>query len=133
MSLLHCPELPAPERHWRVAALMAWPLALGLAPTLVARGDGVWCPWQQLTGCPCPLCGGTHALAATLQGDIVGAWHANPGVLPLLLMAFVQTLYWGVQAWSGRSRLRRHVDTRLWWGGGAWLLGAWMLRLGGLA
>ena len=132
---MHCPDadLPAPERHWRVAALMAWPLALGLAPTLVARGDGVWCPWQQLTGCPCPLCGGTHALAATLQGDIVGAWHANPGVLPLLLMAFVQTLYWGVQAWSGRSRLRRHVDTRLWWGGGAWLLGAWMLRLGGLA
>ena len=132
---MHCPDadLPAPERHWRVATLMAWPLALGLAPTLVARGDGVWCPWQQLTGCPCPLCGGTHALAATLQGDIVGAWHANPGVLPLLLMAFVQTLYWGVQAWSGRSRLRRHVDTRLWWGGGAWLLGAWMLRLGGLA
>ena len=112
---------------------MAWPLALGLAPALVARGDGVWCPWQQLTGCPCPLCGGTHALAATLQGDLAGAWQANPGVLPLLLMAFVQTLCWGAQAWSGRARRQRRIGPRLWWGAIAWLLGAWLLRLGGLA
>lgn len=40
----------------------------------------VACPLLQLTGLPCPTCGGTRALAALVSGDLGAAFAWNPAV-----------------------------------------------------
>ena len=50
-------------------------LALGCAPFVAgaivpADGDtGLLCPFRELTGLPCPLCGATRAFALAVRGD----------------------------------------------------------------
>ena len=50
-------------------------LALGCAPFVAgaivpADGDtGLICPFRELTGVPCPLCGATRAFALAARGD----------------------------------------------------------------
>lgn len=58
--------------------------AVGL---LTARLYPLWrdqvvvvCPFLELTGLPCPTCGGTRALAALVAGDWAAAFAWNPGV-----------------------------------------------------
>jgi hypothetical protein len=59
----------------------------GVHPTLV-------CPLRALTGVPCPLCGMTTSVEATLQGDPGAALAANPAglvaVAAALLALFVR-------------------------------------------
>ena len=79
-------QLTRAERGWRAVPLLGWPLALGVAPLLLATGVPL-CGFRHLTGQPCPLCGGTHACAALAQGDLMVAWQANPGLMPLFVIA----------------------------------------------
>lgn len=59
------------------------------------------CPLLQLTGIPCPSCGGTRATVHLLAGDPMAAWQTNPGVslfvvvVALLAMAGIVTP-WGL-------------------------------------
>jgi hypothetical protein len=57
-------------------------LALGgLIPHLPGN-PGLPCPLRTTTGVPCPLCGMTTSVKATLRGDMHAAFTANPfGVL----------------------------------------------------
>ena len=70
-------------------------LALTAATGLVAgRMYPVWrqsvellCPAWTIFGIPCPTCGGTRAVAAVAQGDLLGALSWNPLVAALTIGA----------------------------------------------
>ena len=126
--------LPVGERQWRAATTLVWPLALGAAPLLVSLNPVPLCAFRQLTGQPCPLCGGTHACAALVEGNFWAAWQSNPGLMPLLALALVHTMQLAYEAWRGRRVTARwRVSPRWWVGASAFLLCAWAMRLLGLA
>ncbi len=122
--------------RWRLALGLGWPLAMAATPSWLGRGGlGLGCGFRALTGMPCPLCGGTHACAALVQGDWAAAWAANPGALVLLLWLVLLAGQAVVEGAQGRRRVARWP----WWhpavlaavGGG--LVLSWGLRLAGLA
>lgn len=121
--------LGRPERQWRAAIFLGWPLAMGAAPVLASLGELPLCAFRQLSGRPCPLCGGTHACVALLSGDLAAAWQANPGLLPLLVVAAAHTLLLAREALAGRRLGTPRWLSWAWAGSGAILLGAWNLRL----
>jgi hypothetical protein len=124
--------LNAGERQWRAASTLAWPLALGGAPLLLAASVPL-CAFRQFTGQPCPLCGGTHACAALAQGDFLVAWQASPALLPVLALAFAHTLQLAYEAWRGRAVAEGYrIGTRSWTVAGGAMLALWMARLTGL-
>ncbi len=122
-------------RQLRLAGGLGWPLAMAATPWWLGQGGwGIGCGFRALTGLPCPLCGGTHACAALVQGDLAAAWAANPGALVLLAWLAVLAGQAVAEGASGRRRVARWP----WWhpavlaavGGG--LLMSWVGRLGGL-
>lgn len=67
----------------RVAAGLM--LAGGLLLPLAGDGAGVACPLRTLTGVPCPLCGMTTSVVATLHLHLGEALAANPvGVVAVI-------------------------------------------------
>lgn len=126
--------LAGAARQWRLALGLGWPLAMAATPWWLGRGEGVGCGFRALTGLPCPLCGGTHACAALVQGDWAGAWAANPGALVLLVWLSLLAGQAVVESGRGRRRVARWP----WWRPGALaavggaLLAAWLGRLAGL-
>lgn len=120
------------ERQWRAALTLGWPMALAGAPLLLSLGTVPLCAFRQLTGRPCPLCGGTRACAALVEGDFAAAWQFNPGLMPLLAIAAVHTAQLGYEAWRGQYLLSWRVGSVAWTAGTGFLLGAWVVRLLGL-
>jgi hypothetical protein len=52
-------------------------------------GDpGFTCPLRAVTGVPCPLCGMTTSVVATVHGDLAGALVANPAGIVAVAFAF---------------------------------------------
>jgi hypothetical protein len=62
-------------------------LAAGLALPLLGHPPGLPCPLRTLTGVPCPLCGMTTGVEATLHGHPLQAAAANPCALVLVAAA----------------------------------------------
>lgn len=127
--------LDGSARRLRLALGLGWPLAMAATPSWLGRGGlGLGCGFRALTGMPCPLCGGTHACAALVQGDWAAAWAANQGALVLLLWLVLLAGQAVVEGAQGRRRVARWP----WWhpaalaavGGG--LVLSWVLRLAGL-
>ncbi len=88
----------------RVAALRAWTGSVALAVAdlrvaglamcaaalvlpLVPFYPGVTCPLRASTGIPCPLCGLTTSVRATLRLDVAEAVALNPGGLAATVAA----------------------------------------------
>lgn len=117
------------DRQWRSVLVLGWPLSLGLAPALVALGDVPLCAFRQLTGRPCPLCGGTRACAALVEGNLAAAWQANSGLFPLLVIAAAHSVQLAHEAWTGRRWTRWHIGPGPWLAATAFLIGNWLLRL----
>ena len=121
-----------PERQWRAAVTLGWPLALVGAPVLLSFNTMTLCAFRQLSGKPCPLCGGTHACAALVEGNFLAAWQANPGLMPLLAVALAHSVQLAYEAWTGRRVTRPwRISLRPWVGAGVLLLVLWIIRLGG--
>ncbi|MEV7396139.1 DUF2752 domain-containing protein [Aeromicrobium sp. NPDC092404] len=70
-------------------------------------GSYGYCPFLQLTGKPCPGCGGLRAVNDLTRGDVVGAAGSN-----LLAVALVAVLAVAWVLWVGR-RLRGRPDGML--------------------
>ena len=124
--------LSPPERQWRSALTLGWPLALLGAPLVLSLGDLPLCGFQHLTGLPCPLCGGTRACAALVDGNFIAAWQLNPGLIVLLALAATHSVQLGVEAWTGRRVQRWPIGATAWRAGILVLLASWGLRLSGL-
>jgi hypothetical protein len=125
--------LSPPERQWRSALVLGWPLALLGAPAVLSLGELPLCGFKHLTGVPCPLCGGTRACAALVDGNLLAAWQANPGLLVLLAIAAAHSVQLGIEAWTGRRVQRWRMGPDAWRAGVVVLMAGWVLRLCGLA
>lgn len=82
-----------------------------VVPFLVAAGalvaGAVWrpdlllavahCPWRDLTGIPCPTCGGTEAAMHLCRGRWTAAWQSNP-LAPLLVGGVLLWAAWAAAA-----------------------------------
>jgi hypothetical protein len=87
-----------------VAAASAWLFTrLGLSSPS--------CLFRDLSGYPCPSCGGTRAVRAMVTGDFQGAFLLNPLAVLLILSGLFAVLYaagvvlFGIPPW--RPRLGR--------------------------
>jgi len=94
-------------------------------------GSYGFCPFLEITGLPCPACGGLRSMNLLVNGDLVGALSSN--------LAAVLGLAVGVLAgliWTGR-RLRGIDAPLLTWGNRGWAVAAifvsvfWIARLTG--
>lgn len=124
--------LPPDARRLRLAWGLGWPLAMAATPWWLGQPRlGFGCGFRALTGLPCPLCGGTHACAALVQGDLAAAWAANPGALVLLVWLALLAGQAVAEGVSGHRRVARWP----WWhpavlaavGGGLML--SWLARV----
>jgi hypothetical protein len=62
-------------------------LAAGVLFPFLPGHAGLPCPLRTLTGVPCPMCGMTSSVEATLHGHPVAALAANPAGPALVLCA----------------------------------------------
>lgn len=125
-------KLARPERQWRAAITLGWPMAIGATTALMSFEGSSLCAFRHLSGQPCPLCGATHACAALLNGDMAAAWQANPGILPVLVIAMAHTTTLALEALTGRRVASNRLWTGAWSGALTLLIGAWILRLLGV-
>jgi hypothetical protein len=89
--------------------------------------------FRQVTGQPCPLCGGTHACAAVVEGNLLAAWQAAPALMPLLALALVHTVQLAHEALQARRvKAPWRIGERAWRAAGVAMLVLWGMRLAGL-
>ncbi len=67
-------------------------LALGLALPRIPGNPGLPCPLRTMTGVPCPFCGLTTSVKATVGGHLWTALAANPAGLVIVVAAVVLLL-----------------------------------------
>ncbi|MBU0746003.1 MAG: DUF2752 domain-containing protein [Gammaproteobacteria bacterium] len=98
--------LGRPQRLQRVGAGLLLSSAMAATPWWLSSQLSVVCAFRAVTGLPCPLCGGTHACAAFVQGEWAAAWVANPGAVGVLVLMVVVAAQWGAEGLAGWRRLR---------------------------
>jgi hypothetical protein len=67
------------------------------------------CLFHQLTGQPCPFCGGTRCFVLMAHGD-VGAALAMYPIGPLLFVGLIAAILYSAFALATGKRLRVHLD-----------------------
>jgi hypothetical protein len=81
-------------------------------------GSYGYCPFLELTGRPCPGCGGLRAVNNLTHGDILGAISSNVLAVALVGVVGVAWLVWAVRRWQGVDGLMIRVTERT----GLWVL-----------
>jgi hypothetical protein len=78
-------EVPGRELTLVGGAMLA---AAFILPALPGH-PGLPCPLKMITGVPCPMCGMTTSVEATVHLDLGGAFAANPAGIALVVVAIV--------------------------------------------
>lgn len=78
-------DVPVSDLRTAAGAMLAAAAVLPLLP----GHPGLPCPLRTLTGVPCPLCGMTTSVEATVHVDLRAAFAANPAGLALVALALV--------------------------------------------
>ena len=108
---------PLAKQATRITTLAGGFIAAAAIYPIVPHPELI-CPLRAVTGIPCPLCGMTTSVTATMRGDIHAALAANPaGVLAVVVA--------GVLLVSRRARSIR-VPAPIW---GILLAGMWLFEL----
>ena len=68
-----------------------------------AEGSYGFCPFLQMTGRPCPGCGGLRAVNDLTHGDVVGALSSNVLVVALVAVLAAAWVVWVVRLLRGRN------------------------------
>ena len=68
-----------------------------------ASGSYGFCPFLELTGRPCPGCGGLRAVNDLTRGDVAGAVGSNVLVVALVAMLAVAWVSWVVRRVRGHD------------------------------
>lgn len=74
----------------------------------------VLCPFQQLTGWPCPGCGGLRAINLLTNGDVVAAMQSNLIAVVLAVVLAAAWLRWLVRRAIGQQHDRMIVLSTVW-------------------
>lgn len=85
MAMVRLGPDQARDLRWAGGAM----LGIGLVMTRLPAGVGLPCPLRTITGVPCPLCGMTTSVKATLAGDLGHAVAANPAGVVAVALAVV--------------------------------------------
>ncbi|MET0928949.1 MAG: DUF2752 domain-containing protein [Aeromicrobium sp.] len=103
------------DRHLTRAGLRA-PVLLGAAGLSAAAllrfrdphdsGTYGFCPFESLTGLPCPGCGGLRAVNDLTRGDVVAAVSSNVLAVALVVSLAVLWAVWLVRRARGQHRAR---------------------------
>lgn len=91
--------------------LLRDPVVVGIAGVAAATllhvrdpsvdGSYGFCPFLELTGRPCPGCGGLRAVSAFTHGDVVGALSSNLLAVALAVILIVVWAAWVVRRARG--------------------------------
>lgn len=101
--------------NWVIFGLMLYLLALPLlSPLLEKCFPSVWgvCPYRELSGEPCPLCGMTRAVGAVLRGDFHRAVSLNPLSIFAVLFILSEVIFRVVLLCLNISRRSRPLLVR---------------------
>ncbi len=109
-----------------------WPLLLpaGLVSFLgwrPATQGPTTCPFAIVTGVACPLCGGTRAAAALVEGDLSLAWEMHP-IIFVVLPAMVYGYYRWLRTRAGHRPISAKAVNRAMTITGLLLLVIWVVR-----
>ncbi len=98
-------RLEGPARKTRALLAAGILVALGVlsAVPLSPTGRPGMCVLRNLTGLPCPLCGGTRAAQALTHGDVSRAVELNILALPVVFVLAALALVAAVEAARGRT------------------------------
>ncbi|GAA2183489.1 hypothetical protein GCM10009785_27260 [Brooklawnia cerclae] len=96
------PVLPAFSARRALTRLGAFVLVGGaIAAAHAVLGVGVPCPFRELTGLQCPLCGSTRAALRLTRGDVASAWSLNALFVVAVGVLIVCGVVWAVEALGG--------------------------------
>ena len=98
----------------RLLAACSLTVALALALLLRKLPHAAFyptCPIHLYLGLLCPGCGGTHAFAAMLRGDVAAAWHANEMLTLLAPLALLYLAALVARLWRADPKIFPPVPT----------------------
>jgi len=72
---------------------------------------GPLCPLRRITGIPCPGCGMTTGVVATVRGHVIDGFAANPVAPLLVFLAVAVVVERGLTVLAGRDVGRGVADT----------------------
>jgi hypothetical protein len=78
-------RIDARQLTWAAGAMLATAAALPALP----GNPGLPCPLRTITGVPCPFCGMTTSVEATVHLNVGDALAANPAGIGLVIFAVV--------------------------------------------